>query len=98
MVASQAINAAPVSSHVPVNAMFRTPATVSFNVRNESNAAIKLRVKDGEVVTVDAGKVMPMTLPAGAQLIVEEATPKYPAGSVIAVVSNLLKKSTVILH
>ncbi len=69
---------------------------VSFHLRNDSSAPVKLTV-GGSQVTLAPGKIVPMKLQVGEKIVTEEATANYPAGTVISVVSSALADATVVL-
>jgi hypothetical protein len=69
---------------------------VSFHLRNDSGAAIKLSV-GSDVVTLAAGKTVKMKLEVGDKIVAEEATSTYPAGTVLSVVSTGLADATVVV-
>ena len=97
MSASDAVYAAPVAVRVPVQAMFAKSKLVSFNVRNDTAAPLKLRCGES-VMTVDAGKTMDLHLPVGAKVVTEEAAGTTAPGTVIAQVSNELKGTTIAIR
>ena len=73
-------NAVPASAavRVPVHAMFGKTKTVKLSLRNDSGAPVKL--KAGETsMTLDAGKTMPVKLPEGTSITIEEATAEHPS-------------------
>lgn len=97
ILSSEAAFAAPVAKFSPMHAMFSQDKMVKFNLHNATDAPIK--VKAGEVdVTLPPGKDMPMKLPVGAKIVVEEATAQFPQGTVLTVVSSDLSDSTVKLN
>ena len=98
-VACAAGTALPASAavHVPVHAMFGKTKTVKLSLRNDSGAPIKL--KAGETsMTLEAGKTMPLKLPEGTSITIEEATAKHAAGSVLTQVSSNLEGATVVIN
>lgn len=79
------------------HAIVKLAKRVSFNLRNDSKTAIKVKAGDNDVV-LEPGKIVPIKLEVGAQVVAEETTPAYPSGTVLAVVTNGLSNSTVALH
>ena len=88
---------APAAVRVPGHAMFGKTKTVKLSLRNDSGAPIKL--KAGETsMTVEAGKTIPLKLPEGTSITVEEATAKHAAGSVLTQVSSNLEGATIVVN
>ena len=81
----------------PGHATFKSAKRVSFNLRNDSKMAIKVKADDNEVV-LEPGKIVPMKLEVGMKVVVEETSPNYPSGKVIAVAATYLSDSTIVLH
>ncbi len=97
LLASEAMYAAPVAVHSPVRAMFSREKVVKFSLHNSTNAPIKVKAGDLDV-TVLPGKAVPVKLPVGAKIIVQEATPHYTQGTVLMVVNPELGDSTLELN
>jgi hypothetical protein len=98
MLAGQAVYAESAAiPTTPGHATFKSPKPVRFNMRNDSKMAIKVKAGDNEVV-LEPGKIVPMKLEVGAQVVAEEMAPNYPSGTVIAVVAAYLSDSTIVLH
>jgi hypothetical protein len=88
------VYAAPAGIHVPVHAMFDKTKLVKFNLRNDSNAAMELKVGDN-VMTLEAGKTVAVKLPIGARIVMNATTPTHDAGTVLAQVSSQLDNATI---
>ena len=87
LLTSEAMYAAPLAIHSPVHAMFSREKLVKFSVRNTTDTPIKVKAGDVEM-TLLPGKDVPMKLPVGAKIVVEEASTHYAEGSVLTVVST----------
>jgi hypothetical protein len=94
---SEAMYAAPVAIYSPMHAMYSTEKLVKFNVRNATNAPIKVKAGDAEM-TLPPGKDVPLKLPIGAKVVVEEASTHYAQGSVLTVVGAEISDATLILN
>jgi hypothetical protein len=94
---SQAMFAAPVAKFSPMHAMFSRDKVVKFNLHNNTDAPIKLKVGDLDV-TLLPGKDVPVKLPVGAKIVVEEASTHFTQGTVLTVVSSELSDSTIRLN
>jgi hypothetical protein len=88
--------AAPVPMYSPIHAMYSTGKLVKFNVRNATDTPIKVKAGDLEV-TLPPGKDVPMKLPIGAKVVVEEASTHYVAGNVLTDVYAELSDSTLVV-
>jgi len=97
MLAGQAVYAAPVAVHLPVHAVFSHSKTVSFSLRNDTKAPIKLLAGTTEM-TLAPGKTVSVKLALGDKIVSEDSTPHYAAGAVVAVASAELSDSTVALN
>jgi hypothetical protein len=97
MLAGETVYAAPAaafhSSDVPAKVKTKM---VSFRLRNDSNAPVKVKAGDQEL-TLEPGKPMPVKLPEGATVVAEETTPSFAAGTVLATASSSLSDATVAL-
>jgi len=69
---------------------------VSFNLRNDSAAPVKLTA-GGNLLTLAPGKLVKMKLEVGDKIVTEEATSQYSAGTVLSVVSSALSDATVVI-
>jgi hypothetical protein len=77
-------------------AMYGKEKMVSFSLHNGSAEVIKVKAGETEM-TLEPGKTMAVKLPTGMQLIAEETSTHYAAGSVLAVVSDTLSDATITL-
>lgn len=90
LLAGETVYAAPFHrSDVPAHVKL-----VSFNLRNDSKAPLKVKVGDQEM-TLAPGKVTPVKLAPGATIVAEESTPSFEAGAVLATVGSNLKDATI---
>ncbi|NYF79103.1 hypothetical protein [Granulicella arctica] len=96
LAASSTVYAAPVSFGVPVHAMFSKSKLVKFNVRNDSSASVELKVGE-QVMTLDAGKTLALSLPIGTRILANATSGKYEAGTVLAEVSTAMSDATISL-
>jgi hypothetical protein len=94
---SEAMYATPVAIHSPVHAMFSRDNLVKFNLHNGTDTPIKVKAGDLEV-TLLPGKDVPVKLPVGAKVVVEEASTHYAQGSVVTVVNSDLSNATLRLN
>lgn len=90
---SEAVYATPVAVGSPMHAMFSRDKLVKFNVRNLTDAPIKVKVGDVEM-TLPPGKDTPMKLALGTKIVVEETSTHYTQGSVLTVVNPGLDNAT----
>ena len=97
LLASEAVYAAPVAVYSPMHAMYSTGKLVKFNVHNATTEPIKVKAGDAEM-TLPPGKDVPLKLPLGSKVVVEEASTHYSPGSVLTVVSDDLSEATLILN
>ncbi len=97
LLTSEAMFAMPLAVHAPVHAMLSGQKLVKFNVHNATTAPIKVKAGDAEL-TLPPGKDVPLKLPVGSKVVVEEASTHYPVGNVLTVVSNDLSEATLILN
>ena len=97
ILSSEAMFAAPVAKFSPMHAMFSREKVVKFNVRNATDAPIKVKAGDQEL-TLQPGTVVPMKLAVGSKIVVQEATAHYTEGTVLTVVSSELSDSTIRLN
>ncbi len=92
--ASTAVYAAPMHSAMPVHAMFGKTKTVKLNVRNDSSAAMELKVGDS-VMTVEKGKTIELKLAVGTRILANTATSTHQVGELLAEVSPELNEATI---
>lgn len=97
ILSSEAAFAAPVAKFSPVHAMFSRDKLVKFNLRNATDAPIKVKAGDLDL-TLLPGQVTPVKLPVGAKIVVAEATAHFAQGAVLTVVGSELSDSTVRLN
>ena len=93
VLAGSAAFASPLTPRVPVNAMFGKTHTVNFKLRNDSAQPMKIKAGAQEL-TLEPGKITPVKLGVGEQIVVAEATQERPAGTVLATVSPNLSDAT----
>ncbi len=94
LVSTQAVHAAPLTLPSTVHAMFAKTKLVSFSLRNDSAAPLKIMAGDS-AMTIDAGKTLAMKLPAGTSVTAVEATSTLSAGAVITQVTGELSGATI---
>src|ERR1700722_1902247 len=94
MLASEAMYAAPAAIHSPVHAMFGMDRLVKFNLRNTTDSPIKIKTGEMEML-LPPGKDVPVKLPVGVKIVVEEASTHFVAGSIILTVYEELGDTTV---
>ena len=94
LLAPSAVYALPASARVPANEMFAKTKTIHFQLLNDSKSAMEFKVGDN-VVKVDAGKSLNISLPVGARVLCSSETPLHPSGSVIAEVTDSLNGAIV---
>ena len=83
LLASPLVYAAPADVQPTLYAMFRNQTKpIKLNVRNDSSAAIELKVND-QVMTLEAGKTLGLKVPVGTRILANNTTPNHPAGSLI---------------
>jgi hypothetical protein len=97
ILSSEAVYAAPVAKFSPMHAMFSRDKVVKFNLHNNTDAPIKVKAGDLDI-TLMPGKDVPMKLPVGAKVVVQEATSHFEQGAVLTVVSSELSDSTIRLN
>jgi hypothetical protein len=68
---------------------------ISFNLRNDTGAALELKVGD-KVTTLKAGETLPVKLPVGTRIVTDTATEHHAAGEVITVVSDTMYRDSTI--
>jgi hypothetical protein len=88
------VYAAPASSDAPVHALLAKSKTVKVAMRNDSGSPVELKVGD-QTLSIDAGKTVALKLPVGTRILVNAATPKHPAGELLAEVSAELDNATI---
>jgi hypothetical protein len=93
-IASATVYAAPtdVPSHARV--LLAKSQTVKVALRNDSGSQMELKVGE-QVMSLDAGKTVAVKVPVGTRIVVNAATPKHPAGELIAEATSELNNATV---
>ena len=94
LVSAQAVHAAPMTLPHTVHAMFGKTKMVSFSLRNDTPASLKLKAGDS-VMTIEAGKTLAVKLPAGSSVTAAEATPTLTVGAIVAQVTGELSGVTI---
>jgi hypothetical protein len=94
---TEAMYAAPMATYSPMHAMYSTEKLVKFNVHNATNTPIKVKAGDAEM-TLPPGKDVPLKLPVGTKVVVQEASTHYTEGNVLTVVSSDMSEATLILN
>jgi hypothetical protein len=99
LLAAPAIYAAPASISSPIHAMFSKTksTTVKLNLRNDSGAAMEVKVGD-KVMTLDPGKPVTLNLEVGTRIVANTATPNHAAGSLIEEVISDHNGATIIIR
>jgi hypothetical protein len=99
LLAAPAIYAAPASISSPIHAMFSKTksTTVKLNLRNDSGAAMEVKVGD-KVITLDPGKPVTLNLEVGTRIVANTATPNHAAGSLIEEVISDHNGATIIIR
>jgi len=99
LLAAPAVYAAPASISSPIHAMFSKTksTTVKLNLRNDSGAAMEVKVGD-KVMTLDPGKPVTLNLEVGTRIVANTATPTHAAGSLIEEVISEHNGATIIIR
>ncbi len=99
LLAAPAVYAAPASISSPIHAMFSKTksTTVKLNLRNDSGAAMEVKVGD-KVMTLDPGKPVTLNLEVGTRIVANTATPNHAAGSLIEEVISDHNGATIIIR
>jgi hypothetical protein len=92
--ASAAVYAAPTNVPSPVRIAYSKTQTVKVALRNDSGTQMQLKVGE-QIVSLDPGKTVAVKIPVGTRIVVNAATPKHPAGELIAEVTTALDNATV---
>jgi len=96
LLASEVVYAAPVAMKSPMHALYGREKLVKFNVRNATDSPIKVKAGDLEV-TLPPGKDVPLKLPVGSKVVVQEASTHYTPGNVLTDVYPELSDATLVL-
>ena len=99
LLAAPAVYAAPANISSPIHAMFSKTksTTVKLNLRNDSGAAMEVKVGD-KVMTLDPGKPVTLNLEVGTRIVANTATPNHAAGSLIEEVISDHNGATIIIR
>ena len=97
MLTSEAMFAAPMAVHVPVNAMFGNVKTVKFSLHNNTKEDVKVKAGETEM-TVQAGKTLDLKLPIGTKVVAQTESANYKVGEVVATAVDTLDGSTITLN
>lgn len=92
LLASPAVYAAGINS--PVHAMFGKTKTVKLVLMNDSGSPMEIKAGE-EVIKLDAGKPVTVSLPEGTRVVSNTTTEKSQAGTLIAQVSSSLNGATI---
>ena len=87
LAASSKVYAAPANFDLPVHAIFAKAKTVKMSVRNDSSAAIELKVGE-KVVTLAPGKTLEFKLAVGTTILANTTGGNYHAGELLAEAST----------
>ena len=97
LVSAQAVYAAPAANYTPVHAFASHVKTVSFTLRNDTKAPMKVKVGENELLLAP-GKPLDVKAAVGETVIAEEASATNPAGTVLATVMGTMSGATVVLR
>jgi hypothetical protein len=97
LLAVPAVYAAPAAISSPIHAMFSKTKMVKLSLRNDSGAAIDVKVGD-KVMTLAPGKPVDLSLPVGTRIVATTATPNHEAGSLIEEVVSEHNGATISIH
>ena len=97
LVSTQAVYAASTAVHTPVNAIYVNAKMVTFTLRNDSSAPLKVKVGDNEM-TLKPGTPVTVKLSVGQQIVAVEDTAQNKAGAVLATAITGLDGATVSVH
>jgi hypothetical protein len=97
MLTGEAVYAAPVAVHVPVNAIFGNVKTVKFSLHNNSTDVVKVKAGDTEM-TLAPGKTVDLKLPVGTKVLAETESKNYHVGDVVATATQDLTYATVVMN
>jgi hypothetical protein len=82
LLSAPAVYAAPASISSPIHAMFSKTKMVKLSLRNDSGAAMDVKVGD-KIMTLAPGKPVDLSLPVGTRIVANTATPNHEVGSLI---------------
>ena len=97
LAASSKVYAAPAGFNVPVHAIFAKAQTVKFSVRNDSKAAIELKVGE-QVMTLAPGKSLALKVAIGTTVLATASVGNYHAGDVLAQASKEMDDTVLALR
>ncbi len=80
--------------HAMFGAMFGKTKMIKLSLRNDSSSVMELKVGD-DVMKLDAGKSIALSLPVGTRILANVATATHPAGSLIEEVTSGLSGVTI---
>jgi hypothetical protein len=92
LLASPVVHAAGINS--PVHAMFGKTKSVKLVLMNDSGSPMEIKAGE-EVIKLDAGKPVTVSLPEGTRVVSNTTTEKSQAGTLIAQVSSSLNGATI---
>jgi hypothetical protein len=92
LLASPVVHAAALNS--PVRAMFGKTKTIKLTLMNDSGAPMEVKAGD-DVIKLEAGKPVTVSLPDGTRVVSNTTTDKSQAGTLIAQVSSSLNGATI---
>ncbi len=76
---------------------FAKTKTIKLSIRNDSSAAMELKVGE-DVVTLEAGKTVTLKLPLGTRVVTNAATPTHQVGALVAQASSEMNGTTVAIR
>ena len=94
---SSKVYAAPATIDLPVHAIFAKVQMVKFSVRNDSSAAIELKVGE-KVMTLAPGKSVDLKLAVGTTVLANAASGNFHAGDVLAQATKELDDTVLALR
>ena len=94
---SSKVYAAPANIDLPVHAIFAKAQTVKFSVRNDSKAAIELKVGE-QVMTLAPGKSLALKVAIGTTVLANASVGNYHAGDVLAQASKEMDDTVLALR
>jgi hypothetical protein len=89
--------AAPAAGHTPVYATSPHTKMVRLTLRNDSNAAMKVKVGDNDM-TLEPGKPVDVKIAVGQTVVTEDASATTPAGTLLATVIDGMSGATIVLR
>ena len=94
---SSKVYAAPATIDLPVHAIFAKVQMVKFSVRNDSSAAIELKVGE-KIMTLAPGKSLELKLAVGTNVLANASVGNYHAGDVLAQATKELDDTVLALR